>query len=230
MKLLSILLICTFTAIGQTEKQPTRSVSVEGLGKISTAPDQVRLSVHVNTRAESASDAMTQTNKKTNEILAILRTMGVDAKDIQTSRVTVTAILDYQKNIQPPPIVGYTGANDFTVIFKGTLMEKVGAFMDKGVAAGVSSFGGLTYESSKQRELEREALKKAADDAQARAEVLAKQLGTTLGNVMTVSENVSGPSPMVMRSSLMDASASAAPVMAGELQITAQISATFELK
>jgi uncharacterized protein YggE len=230
MKLFLALLFCAATTFGQAEKQPVRSVSVQGLGKVSTVPDQVRLSVQVNTRAESASDAMAQTSKKTNDILAILKSIGVDPKDIQTSRVTVNAILDYQKNIQPPPIIGYTGVNDFTVIFKGKLMEKVGTFMDKSVAAGVSSFGGLTYESSKQRKLERDALKKAADDAQARADVLAKQLGATLGNVLTVSESANSPSPMIMRSALMDASAAATPVMTGEIAITAQITATFELK
>jgi uncharacterized protein YggE len=230
MKLYIALMLCAATAVGQTEKQPAHSVSVQGLGKISTVPDQVRLSVQVNTRAESASEAMTQTSKKTNDILAILKSLGVELKDIQTSRVSVTAILDYQKNIQPPPIIGYTGINDFTVIFKGKLMEKVGTFMDKSVAAGVSSFSGLTYESSGQRELEREALKKAADDARIRAEVLAKQLGATLGNVITVSEAVNTPSPVGIRSALMDASATAAPVMVGELAISAQISATFELK
>ncbi|MBM2840396.1 MAG: uncharacterized protein HW412_924 [Bacteroidetes bacterium] len=233
MKLVIAMLLCAITSFAQqdkSDKNPTRLVQVQGLGTVKTTPDQVRLSVQINTRAETASDAMAQASKKTSDILAILKGYGIDPKDIQTSRVTVSAILDYQRNIQPPPIVGYNGVNDFTVLFKGKLMDKVGEFLDKAVGAGASNFSGLTYESSKQRELERDALKKAAADAQARAEVLAKELGATLGKVMTISENVSGPAPMMMRGAMMDAVTVAAPVMTGELSINAQVSVTFELK
>jgi len=229
------LILCTATALSQQEtpehgtRAGSRTIIVQGLGKLMTAPDQVRLNVQVNTRAESASEAMAQASKKTSDILAILKEYGVDPKDIQTSRVTVSAILDYQRNIQPPPIIGYSGINEFTIVFKAKLMDKVGEFLDKAIALGVTSFGGLMYESSKQRELEREALKKAAADAQARAEVLAKELGTLLGRVMNISESVSSPAP-IMRAAMLDAASAAAPVMTGELAINAQVSVTFELK
>ncbi|MEK9137055.1 MAG: SIMPL domain-containing protein [Bacteroidota bacterium] len=226
----SLIIMLVATGVAQQEKpEAARTVTVQGLGKLMTVPDQVRLNVQVNTRAETATEAMTQASKKTNDILAILKGYGVDPKDIQTSRVTVSAILDYQRNIQPPPIVGYGGVNEFTVLFKGKLMEKVGEFLDKAVVAGVTSFSGLMYESSKQRDLEREALKRAAADAQARADVLAKELGATLGRVMTISESVNAPMP-IMRAAMMDAASAAAPVMTGEMSINAQVTVTFELK
>lgn len=234
-KLFLSLILCTATALAQQEnpdrgpRAGSRTIIVQGLGKLMTAPDQIRLNVQVNTRAESASEAMAQASKKTSDILAILKEYGVDPKDIQTSRVTVSAILDYQRNIQPPPIIGYSGINEFTIVFKAKLMDKVGEFLDKAIALGVTSFGGLMYESSNQRELEREALKKAAADAQARAEVLAKELGAMLGRVMNISESVSSPVP-IMRAAMLDAASAAAPVMTGELAINAQVSVTFELK
>jgi uncharacterized protein YggE len=229
------LILCTTAAFAQQDepkhgtRADSRTVLVQGLGKLMTTPDQIRLSVQVNTRAESASEAMAQASKKTSDILAVLKGYGIDPKDIQTSRVTVSAILDYQRNIQPPPIVGYSGVNEFTVLFKGKLMERVGEFLDKAVTLGVSNFSGLMYESSRQREFERDALRKAAADAQARAEVLAKELGATLGKVMSISESMSSPAPM-MRAAMMDAASSAAPVMTGELAISAQVTVSFELK
>ena len=234
-KLLLSLIVCATTAFAQQDnpehgmRAGSRTVLVQGLGKLMTVPDQIRLSVQVNTRGESASEAMSQASKKTSDILAVLKGYGVDPKDIQTLHVTVSAILDYQRNIQPPPIIGYSGVNEFTLLFKGKLMDRVGEFLDKAVTLGVSSFSGLMYESSKQRELERDALKKAAADAQARAEVLAKELGATLGKVMNISESVSSPGPM-MRGAMMDATSAAAPVMTGELAINAQVTVSFELK
>ncbi|MBX2991612.1 MAG: SIMPL domain-containing protein [Bacteroidetes bacterium] len=213
-------------------KEKMRTISVRGEGTVATAPDQVRVSVQVSTREESASTAMRSASSKTQAILSLLKNLGVDEKSIQTSRVNVSPVYDYSRQIQPPPIVGYTSSNDFTVLFKGKLMDKVGEFMDKAVAAGAANFGGLQYESSKQREIEREALKKAADDAKARAEVLAKQLGATLGQVTTISESVSGggPGPMLMRGNAMMEASSAAPVMQGELSIRADVHVVFELK
>lgn len=214
---------------GKEPKQ--RTVSVQGEGKVTAAPDQVRITVQVNTRGESATSAMNMASTRTKEILALLKNIGVADKDIQTSRVTVTAILDYEKRIQPPPIVGYTGANDFSVVFKGKLMDKVGEFLDKAVTAGASSFSGLVYEASNSRELEREALKKAAVDAKARADVLAKELGSAVGQVLSISESVSTPVPFQRGIMAMtDATASSAPVMSGELTITAMASVIFELK
>ena len=225
-----MLLLCSVPSNAQTEaKEPkARTVSVRGIGYVKSVPDQLRLSVQVNTRTESASSAMTQASAKTRQILDILKSYGVDDKDIQTSRVTVAPVLDYQRNVQPPPIVGYTGTNEFSVLFKGKTMEKVGEFMDKAVVAGASSFGGLNYEASKQRELERDALKKAATDAQARADVLAKELGAQLGKVMSISESVAGPIPV--RGIMSDAMSASAPVMTGELSISAQADVVFELK
>lgn len=212
-------------------KETRRTISVRGLGSITTTPDQIRLSVQVNTRANSATEAMTQASAKTKQIIDILKNFGVDTKDIQTTRVTVTAILDYQRQVQPPPIIGYSGTNDFNVVFKGKLMDKVGEFMDKAVTVGATSFGGLMYENSKQRDLERDALRKAATDAKARAEVLAKELGTSVGTVVNISESVSRPIPYdrgVAAMAMTDATA--APVMTGELTITATVDVVFELK
>jgi uncharacterized protein YggE len=238
MKKLSIVILAVLFAAGSMMAQQSdmkdskpRTVSVRGMGTINTSPDQVRLSIQVNTRSESATGAMAQANSKTREILSLLKNFGIEVKDVQTSRVTVSPILDYQKNIQPPPILGYTGTNEFSVIFKGKLMENVGEFMDKAITAGATNFGGLLYEASKQRELERGALKKAAVDAQARGEVLAKELGSTVGKVLSISESLSTPNPMVRGAIMADAMASpGAPIMTGELTISATVDVVFELK
>ena len=231
---LILVLVCLAAVSAQqveTKEPKTRTVAVRGLGTVMAEPDQVRISVQVNTRGESATVAMTQASVKTREILAILKSYGIDDKNIQTSRISVSPILDYQRNIQPPPIVGYAGTNDFSVLFKGKLMEKVGDFMDKAVSAGATSFGGLMYESSRQRELERDALKKAATDARARAAVLANELGASLGKVMSISESVASPGPVYnVRTAMTDAMTSAAPVMTGELTINTTADVVFELK
>ncbi len=234
MVMFAALAVSVLPAKGQQmeQKSTQRTVTVRGEGIVTTTPDQVRLSVTVNTQAQNASAAMRAASGRTQEILGLLKKMGVDEKNLQTSRVTVTPTYDYSRQIQPPPIVGYNGVNEFSVLFKGKLMEKVGEFMDKSVEAGASNFGGLQYESSKSRELQREALQKAADDAKARAEVLARQLGATVGTVLTIRESTiaGGPGPVMMRQSFGAESVQAAPVMSGEVSVSAQVEVVFELK
>lgn len=207
-----------------------RTVTVRGEGTTTAPPDQVRLTLQVSVRGETATEAMRSASTKTQAVLTLLKGLGIDEKNIQTSRVNVTPVFDYSRQIQPPPIVGYTSSNDFAVLFKGKLMEKVGEFMDRAVTAGATSFGSLQFESSKQRELEREVLRNAAADARARAQVLAKELGAELGRVVSISESVGGgrPVPVYMRAAAE--AAPAAPVMSGELTITANVDVVFELK
>ncbi len=209
-----------------------RTVRVRGEGKVMVAPDQVRLSAQVTTRGETAVTAMKDANARTAAILALAKSLGVETRNIQTSRVSVTPIVDYTRQIQPPPILGYNGNNDFSLLFKGSLMEKVGEFIDRATSLGASSFGSLLYESSRKREIEREALQQAAGDAQVRASLLAKELGAVLGKVHTIAESVSSPSPVfnAARLDAMSASSTGAPVMTGELVITASVDVSFELK
>jgi uncharacterized protein len=207
------------------------TVAVRGTGTVQTPPDQLRLTVQIVTRSESASGAMQEAGKRTRAVLDLLKSYGVEDRDIRTSRVGVTPVYDYEKRIQPPPIVGYTGTNDFSVLFRQKQMEKVGEFVDRAVMAGAATFGGFVYESSRERELERDALARAADDARARAQALASQLGATLGAVASISE-LPVATPRIQRGAVMEMASSqaAAPVMSGELSITVTVDVIFELK
>ena len=109
-------------------------------------------------------------------------------------------------------------------------MGRVGEFLDRAVTAGASNFGSLIYESTKQKELERDALMSAAADARARAEVLAKELGVRLGQVLTITEvGLSSPVPIMQDFARAEASVPA-PVMVGEITISAKADVVFELK
>ena len=230
--LLVLALLCTATGFGQSAEPANpkpRTVTVRGTGTVTAEPDRIRLSMQVTVRGESASMAMTTASRLTKDVLDLLKSHGVEARDIQTSRVAVYPVYNHEKRIQPPPIVGYTAGNDFTALFKSGSMNRLGEFLDKAVEAGASNFGSLIYESSGQKELEEKALGEAAKDARARAEVLASQLGARAGRILSITETgMSVPSPIV-QDYIRAESGMAAPVMAGEMNIVARVDAVFEL-
>ncbi|MER3523232.1 MAG: hypothetical protein C4326_03995 [Ignavibacteria bacterium] len=225
----ALIVVATWSGLAQQSATSSqqRTVTVRGEASTTVEPDQIRMTVQVSARADAAVDAMRAAGTKTKTVLGVLKRLGVPEQTIQTTRATIAPVYDYARQIQPPPIIGYTASNEFTVLFKGKTMENVGAFMDQAVEAGATNFGNLVFESSRQRAIEREALTKAAADAHARAQVLAKELGASLGQVLSISESVVGrPGPIMMRS----AAETAAPIMSGELTITASVEVVFALQ
>ena len=225
--LLSILL--SAVVLGQQEKEPSRSIRVHGTGKIKAVPDQLRLSIQVNVpRAETAVEALSRNNQLTAQVMAMLKRFGISESDLQTTRVSVNPVYDYSKQNVPPTIVGYSAQNEVVVVIRK--MEDAGKILDQAVKNGATGFGPLQYDSSKRTELEREAFKSAADDARVKADLLAKQLGASLGLVMTINElGVSSPSPVVPMMQMRMAAAEV-PVSAGEMEIQANVEVVFELK
>jgi uncharacterized protein YggE len=225
-----LLMLGTQDAVGQVVKnEPERTIRVRGVGKVRVLPDQLRLSIQVNVpRAETAVEALTRNSQLTTRLLALLKRFGISEADIQTTRVSINPIYDYDKRISPPPIIGYSAQNEVLVVVKK--IEDTGRILDQAVKTGASGFGPLQYESSRRTEFEREALKRAADDARTKAELLARELGATLGRVLTISESsVPTPSPIVPMAMEARTISAEVPVMAGEIEISATVEIVFEL-
>jgi uncharacterized protein YggE len=78
----------------EVKESKPRTVAVRGLGTVMTKPDQLRLSIQVNTRGESASGAMREASRRTREIFTILESYGIETKDIPRLRKTHSAATD----------------------------------------------------------------------------------------------------------------------------------------
>ncbi|MCI0708127.1 MAG: SIMPL domain-containing protein [Ignavibacteriae bacterium] len=227
------LMVFTAVAFAQQDKEQQRTIRVSGIGKVQVVPDQLHMSIQVNVpRAETAVDALSQNNKLAAQVIAMLKRFGIEDKDIQTARVSVNPVYDYSKQNHPPKIVGYSAQNDVHIVIKK--MDDAGKILDQAVQNGATGFGPMSYDTSKRTELERDALCRAADDARVKAELLAKQLGTSLGRVMDISESsISSPPPVrPMFKTFAGAVSESAdvPVMSGEVEITANVQVVFELK
>lgn len=228
---MSVVLVAllSFLVVGQ-EKEPARTIRVQGTGKVKVVPDQLHLAIQINIpRAETAAEALSRNNQLTSQLIAMIKRFGIAEGDLQTTRVSVNPVYDYDKRISPPPIVGYSAQNEVTVVVRK--IEDAGKIMDQAVKNGATGFGQLQYESSKRTELEREALKKAADDARAKAEVLAKQLGASIGRAMSIVESGISPPAPVIPLTMQERTASAdVPLMPGEMEIQASVEVVFEMK
>jgi uncharacterized protein YggE len=195
----------------------TDTVSVTGSGSVDAVPDRAEVSAGVETRAATAKASLTANAAAMQKVIAALRANG--GKDVTTQTVSLSTAFD--QNGQPN---GFVASN---VASAGTSLDGAGALIDAAVAAGANTVYGPTLSRSDADALYRQALAKAVDDAKARAEILAKAAGRSLGRVTAIAE--SGSAPPVPYAAKASAAQDSTPVVSGSEETTASVSITFEL-
>jgi uncharacterized protein YggE len=151
------------------------------------------------------------------KVIAALRANG--GKDVTTQSVSLSTSFD--QNGQPN---GFVASN---VASAETTLAGAGVLVDAAVAAGANTVYGPSLSASDVDALYRQALGKAVDDAKARAAILAKAAGRSLGEVTAIVEAGSSPMPVYAKAS---AAQDSTPVVSGPQETSAQVSVTYELQ
>ena len=114
-------------------------------------------------------------------------------------------------------------------------LDKIGDYLQRATDAGINNISDPQLESSRAEDLQRQALVKAAQDAQAKARLLADTLGVKLGAVRSISANSAAPRPPGPVPRVMMAAAAAPSgnedmgFAAGEIRFSSSVSAEFDL-
>jgi hypothetical protein len=207
-----------------------RTITVSGEGRVFGAPDQAQISAGVMTDAPTAKEALARNSARMAEVIATIKKMGVDAKDIQTSGFNLSPIyLPQTSGQQMPRIGGYQVTNNVTVTIKD--LAKLGDILDQVVQMGSNSVGGVSFSIADPKPLMMQARGAAVADAKARAEAYAKAAGVSVGKVVTISE-VAAPvvQPMpVMAVRTMSADSAPVPVEAGQQQLSLNVTVVYEI-
>jgi len=209
-----------------------RSVSVNGSGDVAATPDRARLALGVEISKPQLRDAQAEANRIVREYLAQARALGARDEDIATAGLSIRADYDYSRG-NGRKFLGYHVSRSITVVVRD--LDKIGDFLKKATDAGVNQISDPVLESSKADELKKQALAKAAEDARAKATVLAATLGAKLGAIHTLQANDEetpprGPMPMVRSVAAPAVSANEdMGFAAGEVHYKATVSAEFDL-
>ncbi|HKZ70632.1 MAG TPA: SIMPL domain-containing protein [Anaerolineales bacterium] len=215
---------------GTASEQP-RTISVTGNGIAYGKPDTAVASIGVQTRNPDPGKAVTENTEKMNSIIAALKNLGIEEKDIQTANFSVYANQNYDPQTGQPTTIEYVADNTVSVTIRD--LNKVGEALGKAVDAGANSIYGVSFTVSDQSALEATAREKAMADAKARAEQLAKAAGVTLDAPMSISEYTSGPVPYYdVRAADVGLGGGAAtvPVQGGQISVTLQVNVTYIIK
>jgi uncharacterized protein len=230
---------CSGQASGETASTGTvtgaglvDTVTVGGTATVTSPPDEAVIVLTVENDGSAPEAAMNATSVQSNQVLAKLKSLGIEESAIQTSSVTLYPVRTYDPNTGKETLVGYRAQNTVRVTLKDA--EGVAKVLAAGVETGVSLVSGPEWRLRDDSQAINEALKQAVAHARTKAETLAAAAGASLGDVLSVSESsVQIPVPIYRYGA--GATADSAQVLepaisSGTLDVTAAVNITYSLK
>lgn len=205
----------------QQHQIPTRpgEIVVSASGEARAVPNRALVTIGVESRAATASEAARDNARMQRGILDTLRRMGFEPAQLMTANYNVRP--DYQREVpgQPPAVRGYVVSNTVQVTVRDPL--QVSAVLDATLGKGANAVHGMQFFLADPAPSHREALANAVANARAEAEVLARAAGATLGPVLEISTARAapyGPIPRGGREMSMST-----PIEAGQTTVMAMV-------
>ena len=210
------------------DEAPKRSITLTATGAIRTSPDKVDITTGVMSQAPTAKEALAKNSAAMTEVIAALKSEGLDPKDIQTTNFTVQPLYEERKDGRSPNIVGYQVTNSVHLTVHD--IGKLGQILDKVVTLGANDVNSIEFGVAEPEALKDEARKLAMRNAIANAKLYAEAAGARLGKVLTISEEQWTPVARYASPAPMEMAAKAVPIEAGTATVEARVTVTFELE
>jgi uncharacterized protein YggE len=205
------------------------TLSLSAFGEVKAAPDMAAISLGVQTHAPSAAQAMADNAQRMSQVVAALKKAGIEAKDIQTSGLSLSAEYAYEQN-RPPRLTGYQASNQVSVTVND--LARLGPTLDAVVAVGANQINGVSFGLKNPQAAEDAARLKAVQALGAKAQLYAGATSYRIGRLVNLSEGggyVPEPRPMGRVMLAQAAAAPPTPVEAGQLSVRIDISGLYEL-
>jgi len=206
------------------DKPAANTVTAEGVGKRSTAPDRARMDFAVSARDTDSKTALDQASAKSRTLIGALRAAGIAKADLQTTDVSV-----YPDRSASGRVIAYNASIGVRAELKD--IADLGKVIEAASRAGSTDFGGPSFYLSDDNAANDDAIKAAVADARRRAEIMASAAGKRVGAVLAIGEADTAVTPLYdtfgARSAEM---AKAVPIEAGQLDASARVRVTFVLQ
>ena len=233
--LIAVLVVFLLGQLGfqqkQLDQQNANQITVSGTGKVYAKPDIALVSFGVKTTGLTVAGVTKNNTDQMNAIIAAVKALKVDDKDIQTTNYSLS------------PNYNYT--QDRGQIFEGYILEqniqvkirdftKIGDIMSQATSSGANLVGSLQFTIDNPEQFREQARAKAIAQAKANAQNLAKESGMGLGKLINVYEGYS-PSPIMYNSmakggGIADSAPTAPVIQPGQQEIDVTINLTYQVR
>ncbi len=205
------------------------TIVVVGEGSARVNPDTAVLNVGLETRADTAGEALSQVTERSAAVLAAAKAQGTADDDLQTLGLSLFPQMDHQAR----RVVGYVAT--YSVALRLRDVANAAAVVDavSQAAGDCLRLGGFHLSTTATGAARAEAGARAVEDARRRAEHLAEAAGVRVGRVTAITEAravTTVPGPRMHRMVAASSPAGAAvPIEAGSEQLSAQVTVRFEI-
>lgn len=230
-----LLALCGASAsaiLAQDACQRPRTISVVGTAEVKVAPDEVDLTIGIDSHDKDLVVAKTNEDQRMKRLIALARAAGVEEKNIKTNAVTMGPEYSDEKT---PRLLGYRVSE--TVLVELTDISKYEDLMTNFLKAGVNRVEGIDFAVGDPKKYRDEARLKAIRAAQEKARTMAAELAQSLGKPWEVIEDADEGMDLT-RSVNANATVNfnvplqqeAQPLAGGEMIIRATVRVTFQLE
>lgn len=233
--------------IGRPGNPATDTITVNGQGSASIAPDIASISFTVEHKETTVAAAQKKTTDQTNAAIAYLEKQNIDKKDVRTTSYNIYPEYSSETCVCPagsyycPPcrtnstITGYRVSQSIEVKVRD--LDATGTIIGGLGEMGVQNLYGPNLTLDDPAAGYNAARADAIAKAKAQAHILADQLGVRLGRIVSFSESSGGyfygkayPAALEAYGRGGDASAPAPEIPTGENEYTAHVSITYEIR
>jgi uncharacterized protein YggE len=207
------------------DRDPRNVVVVVGRGSVSARPDIAIAQVGAEARAPQLAEATADVNRRMTEVLARVKGLGVDDRDITTIRYVIDPIPSSRRGDEDPVrIAAYRVVNVVQLRIRD--LTAAGGILDAAVAAGANTLPSVSLTLSDRALKEAQARALAVQDAATQARQVADAAGVKLRELVWLQEGTS-PRPIAPRGAMALAAIS---VEAGEMEVVVTVEAHYRIE
>ena len=233
--LLSAALAGNVTMAAEPVHRPN-TITVSGKGEINVDPDQVVMTIAVDTFDRDLDVARRQNDERVARVLSLSREFSIPSRDVRTDRMTMETLREATKRDEwnedlrhANPIRGYLISKRLTLRLAD--LSKFDDFYAQLLKTGVSEIAHVEFETSRHREHRDAARTLAMKAAREKADAMAAALGQQIGRAVEVREEEGdSSSPMNSRTQARSPASGMGLSSAGQIGIDASATVVFELR
>jgi uncharacterized protein len=165
-------------------RSETKSISVSGEAEVRVVPDEVILTLGVETFDKVLKVAKSLNDERVKKTISIAKGYGVPAEYIQTDYINIRP--RYQNYDIALELLGYVVRK--TVVIRLKDISKFEDILSDSLEAGVTHVHGIEFRTTELRKHRDQARSLALKAAQDKAELLTRETGSKLGKVLSIGE------------------------------------------
>ena len=232
---LSLLVACH--SAEETDAQP-RLVTVNGHAEIRVVPDEVIVSLGVETRNVDLSRAKSENDARVEAVIEAVEALEIPRKHIKTEYVRIEPVYETMRKLR---LEFYRVRKTMVITLRE--IDKFESLLSAALEAGANHVHGVDFRTTELRKHRDDARALAIQAAREKAEALAAELGVSIGSVHTIQEGYArswsgygswwggfrgGMTQNVIQSA-GPSDGEGGPTVPGQIAIDARVTVSFEL-